>query len=241
MGIKKFRMFVGPNGSGKSTLIAQIDKHYNLGYKVNADVIQNQLNTKGFLDCQNLLPKVVEQKDWFDFIDRNQSDLRITESSKGMFFIKENVLLVKEKINSYQAAFVASFFRELLLHQKSTFSFETVMSHPSKIDFLRLAKNAGFKTYLYFICTRDPEINKERVLNRKQKGGHPVENSKIEKRYYRSLNLLFDAFQLADRVYVLDNSTKKRNVVLEKKASKIEIYNEEIPEWIGQYILDKLE
>lgn len=240
MGSKKFRMFAGPNGSGKSTLITQIDRQYKLGYKVNADVIQDILNRKNFLDCQSILPQVIEQKDWLDFINQNQDDPRLKGFSAEMLFVKENVLVTKGTVDSYQAAFVASFFRELLLRENSTFSFETVMSHPSKIDFMKRAKDAGFKTYLYFICTRDPEINKERVSNRKQKGGHSVENSKIEKRYYRSLNLLFDAFQIADRVYVLDNSTKKRSVILEKKAKKIEIYEDQIPEWIGQYILDKL-
>ena len=58
---------------------------------------------------------------------------------------------------------------------KSTFSFETVMSHHSKVSFLKEVKQAGFKTYLYFICTQDPEINQKRVLNRVSKGGHSVD------------------------------------------------------------------
>ena len=42
--MKRFRMFAGPNGSGKSTLIEDVKKHYNVGYFINADVIEKQLN-----------------------------------------------------------------------------------------------------------------------------------------------------------------------------------------------------
>lgn len=45
----------------------------------------------------------------------------------------------------------------------------------------------GFKSYLYFICTKDLGINKQRVKNRISEGGHAVSDQKIEQRYYRSL------------------------------------------------------
>jgi len=122
---------------------------------------------------------------------------------------------------------------------KSTFSFETVMSHHSKVSFLKEVKQAGFKTYLYFICTQDPEINQKRVLNRVSKGGHSVDEGKIESRYYRSLDLLYEAFNTADRAFVIDSTNQKRNVVLEKKADEIYFQNQNIPEWIARYLIDK--
>jgi predicted ABC-type ATPase len=233
-------MFAGPNGSGKSTLIAQIGNQYNLGFTINADVIKNLLDTQNYFNCSVFYPDTLFQDDWESFLLANKSDHRYSEQLKNKLSIRDNVFVCKNTINSYEAALVATFFREHLLQNKFTFSFETVMSHPSKVEFLNKAKKAGFKTYLYFICTQDPEINKQRVLNRVEKGGHNVDAKKIEDRYYRSLDLLFDAFQIADRAFILDSSNQYRTVVLEKKAGNKIVYEETLPDWVIIYLLDKL-
>ena len=48
------------------------------------------------------------------------------------------------------------------------------MSHISKVEFLREAKRQGYKTYLYYVSTVDPQINIARVKYRVSVGGHPV-------------------------------------------------------------------
>ena len=50
-----------------------------------------------------------------------------------------------------------------------SFSFETVFSHPAKIDILRRAFESGYRTYLYFIATETPEINIARIAQRVQR------------------------------------------------------------------------
>ncbi len=62
---------------------------------------------------------------------------------------------------------------------------------------------AGYKVYLYFVSTESPEINKFRVQARKVQKGHDVPVDKIVSRYYRSLDLLYDACQLAYQVSFL--------------------------------------
>lgn len=62
---------------------------------------------------------------------------------------------------------------------------------------------------------------------------------KIEKRYYRSLNLLYQAFNIADRAFLLDSSNQKRNLILEKKANQIYLHEQIVPEWVAHYLLDK--
>jgi len=233
-------MFAGPNGSGKSTLITQIGDQYKLGFTINADVIKNLLDTQNHFNCNIFYPDILSQEHWESFLLAYKNDERNSEQLKKKLIIRDNVFVCKQAINSYEAALVATFFREGLLQNTFTFSFETVMSHPSKVDFLNKAKKAGFKTYLYFICTQDPEINKQRVLNRVEKGGHNVDVVKIEDRYYRSLDLLFDAFQLADRAFILDSSNQNRTVVLEKNTNDILIHDANIPEWVAVYLLDKL-
>ena len=115
------------------------------------------------------------------------------------------------------------------------------MSHPSKVVFLQKAKEKGFKTYLYFICTQDPEINKLRVFNRVNKGGHDVDEEKIVNRYYRSLDLLFQAFDSADRGFIIDSTFQRKNIILEKKENELLFHANHIPEWVTIYLNDKYE
>lgn len=238
MKTKRFRMFCGPNGSGKSTLISEINKQYNLGYYINADIIKTTCDRHKYLKVADFCSTPIRQYHWELFLKTNLNKLN-SYNIASRLQIKDNIFICKAPINSYDAALIATFFRYTLLKEKNTFSFETVMSHESKVLFLKQAKEAEFKTYFYFVCTQDPEINKQRVINRVQKGGHDVDAMKIEKRYYRSLNLLYQAFNIADRAFLLDSSNQKRNLILEKKANQIYLHEQIVPEWVAHYLLDK--
>ena len=241
--MKRFRMFAGPNGSGKSTLIKEISKDCFIGSYINADEIERKLNETKFIDCNDYLPVSATQEDWNKFkAIIKQEDKRITHETLSSINIKEGVIVIETPINSYIASIIAEFFRFVLIECDKSFSFETVMSHPSKVSFLKKAKENGFKTYLYFISTQDPSININRVKIRVSKGGHNVEEDKIQNRYYKSMELLCDAFLNADRAYIIDNSTDNvKNVLVEKKGKNIKIYSDEMPEWVQVYLLEKIE
>ncbi len=59
-----------------------------------------------------------------------------------------------------------------------------------------------------------PNIAKERVKSRVEKGGHNIENDVIEKRYYESLKNLKKIISKFDKVYFYDNSIKYKNIFL---------------------------
>ena len=111
---------------------------------------------------------------------------------------------------------------------------------------MRQAANSGYKVYLYFVCTESPEINKFRVKEiRVKKSGHDVPADKIESRYNRSLELMFDAAQLADEAYFFDNSGWEFNLFAQARKSngKIELDVMDIPkvpEWFRKYYLAKV-
>ncbi|HKO81524.1 MAG TPA: hypothetical protein VJU78_14065, partial [Chitinophagaceae bacterium] len=69
----------------------------------------------------------------------------------------------KKQINSYHASFIATYLVNKLLLTGQSFCFETVMSHISKVQLLAEAKQAGYKTYLYFVFTDNVELNIARV------------------------------------------------------------------------------
>ncbi|MGS0753670.1 zeta toxin family protein [Roseateles sp. GG27B] len=117
--------------------------------------------------------------------------------------------------NSYVAAVLADAIRRQLLAQGSTFTFETVMSSPDKIAFMGEAQERGYRTYLYFVATDDPDINVARVKLRVSQGGHDVPQDRILARYTRSIGLLDDACAVANRAYVFDNSGEAHELLAE--------------------------
>lgn len=127
--------------------------------------------------------------------------------------------------------------RAACLAARESFSFETVMSHPSKVEVLEAARALGFVTGLYFVATEDPQLNVERVRQRVALGGHPVPEERIVARYHRTLTLLPAAMATADRVVLFDNSYRPaagRAVRLrpfyERSAEGVR-FNPPIPRW----------
>lgn len=98
--------------------------------------------------------------------------------------------------------------REAIKSQKP-FAFETVMSHTARISELLTLKEQGYHIVLTFITTDDPEKNVGRVKLRYETGtttGHYVPPDKVRERYIRTLDLLPKAAEIADTVFVYDNS-----------------------------------
>ncbi len=86
------------------------------------------------------------------------------------------------------------------------YDFETVMSAPDKVDFIRRAKDAGFFVRVFFISTSSPKINASRIAARVMEGGHAVPISKIISRYQKSISNCRIVSSFVDRTYVYDNS-----------------------------------
>jgi predicted ABC-type ATPase len=94
--------------------------------------------------------------------------------------------------------------RTSLLARGQAFVSETVFSHPSKIQLIAQAQQAGFVVALYVVCLDDPQRLLARVQRRVREGGHAVPPEKIIARYSRSLTNLQQAVQIADVAYLYD-------------------------------------
>lgn len=115
------------------------------------------------------------------------------------------------------------------------------MSSDDKIRALERAQDVGFKNYLYYIATDDPDINIQRVQNRVRAGGHSVPEEKIRQRYYRSLNLLLDAIRFSDRAFIFDNSGNENIWLAEvTPTGNIDIKVDEVPDWFYNSIFLKI-
>jgi predicted ABC-type ATPase len=148
------------------------------------------------------------------------------------------------EVNAYLASVTADFLRQKLLERRVSFTFETVMSSPDKVAVLEKAQRLGYRTYLYYIATDDPEINISRVRTRVKRGvGHAVPEDKIVSRYHRSLGLLMNAIHHTNRAYVFDNSTdgQERTWLAEVTNGKVlELKADQIPAWFKRAVLEKI-
>lgn len=107
--------------------------------------------------------------------------------------------------HSYEAAALADSERSAAIAARRSFATETVFSHPSRLEFLRAAREAGYRSSLWVILIPE-ELAVRRVTLRVEQGGHPVREDKIRSRYRRLWRLVRAAIELADETEVLDNS-----------------------------------
>ena len=83
------------------------------------------------------------------------------------------------KAHSYEAALLAEQQRNTLLLNGASFCFETVYSHPAKIDFVARAKALGYAVIMEVIHLERPELNAARVAQRVREGGHDIPTEKL--------------------------------------------------------------
>ncbi|MBD5366215.1 MAG: AAA family ATPase [Bacteroides sp.] len=140
-----------------------------------------------------------------------------------------------------EAAQFCEQWREQCLTDKKSLIFETVMSAPDKLDFIRRAKQAGYFVRIFFISTTNPTINAARIARRVMKGGHDVPIPKIISRYKKSIANCAEIAQVVDRLYVYDNSLEDKKAVPLFRLREGFIgkqYVDIVPEW-AQNILPK--
>jgi predicted ABC-type ATPase len=108
--------------------------------------------------------------------------------------------------HSYDAAKLAEQMRSHLLLNRTSFCFETVYSHPSKIDFVAQAKALGYEVTMVMIHLQSAALNQARVAQRVSEGGHAVPDDKVISRIPRTLQHVKTSIPLCDRVQIYDNS-----------------------------------
>lgn len=238
--IPRLRMFAGPNGSGKSTVNASIDPDL-LGIYINPDELEDEMRKSGFVNL-GLYDIKSSEKEVLDFFSHSSllKNADLVEQARNLKVSNNKLCFQDISVNAYFASVTADFLRRKLLEQKKSFTFETVMSSPDKIELLRSAQNMGYRTYLYYLATSDPEINIERIHSRVRMGGHAVPEDKVISRYKRSLDLLKEAIQFTNRAYIFDNSGHAHIWVAEiTNGKKLEMKTDSMPAWFKTAVWDE--
>lgn len=205
--IRRFRVVAGPNGSGKSTLVTRLATDYAVNFYtlLNADDVYAHLKrTRSYF-----APLPVDGDRLVAYVNGTQfPDGQKEHFRSGAISAKNDCIRFStdEAVNSYTVAMLVNFLQDEFINAGISFSQETVFSHPSKVDAIKKAADAGFRTYLYYVAAEDPAINAARVRDRYAQGGHNVPADKIVARYGRSLANAAEALPHLSRAFFFDNS-----------------------------------
>ncbi|MGF7215671.1 putative ABC-type ATPase [Spirosoma lacussanchae] len=256
-------LFAGPNGSGKTTIVKYVRQNVQYPYPpdtvyLNADDLEQELRRNPFCDLRIFGLSVLPLSRWNRFVltstltDKICQVKRITtEQLLKCVKLVHGVIIIRTvpvegdpdrlDVDSYVAALIIDFIRYALIEARKSFAFETVMSHVDKLDIMQRAKEAGFTVRLYYITTRDADINVARVRFRVASGGHPVNEAKIRSRYIGSLDNLAGALRLSDEAFLFDNSTNGQDSieVARKTGSDLTVSTDLVPDWYITYVEEK--
>lgn len=123
-----------------------------------------------------------------------------------------------QPISDLQAGRIAIARISDLLEKRESFNQETTLSGRSSLRNIRLARDLGYRVYLYYVGIQDPEIAVERIAHRVAIGGHSIEPHVVRKRYDASIRNLSQAISYCEEVHVIDNTNDFHTLARWKKG-----------------------
>lgn len=131
-------------------------------------------------------------------------------SATGLDFINADRIAAlrwpgEEVPHAYEAAAEAAALRERYIADQRSFITETVFSHPSKVELVRQAAEAGYRVHLRVLIV-PVDLSVARVAQRVLEGGHDVPEAKIRQRHDRLWTHVVEAIDVAYETRVYDSS-----------------------------------
>ena len=174
--------FVGPNGSGKSSIVEK------LGLR---SVRSGDTRFKGRIYTDDEAGITI-----LPIVNPDEIARALLQAYEGHSLDEINLIAAK----------TAEEIRNRFANHGVDFAFETVGSHPSKVEFLEELRGNGWTVGTLFVGTNSADINIRRVAARVRAGGHDVPKDKILSRYERCMQLLPRFFLASDFMTIYDNS-----------------------------------
>ncbi|ART70090.1 ATPase [Mycobacterium dioxanotrophicus] len=132
--------------------------------------------------------------------------------------------------HSYDAARIAAQTRAALIERGESFIAETVFSHPSKLELIDHAHQAGYGVVLHAVMIPE-DLAVLRVRHRVEAGGHDVPEDKIRERYQRLWPLVATAAARSESATFYDNSTAKGPRIVAQVAGGFAVGAPTWPKW----------
>lgn len=127
-----------------------------------------------------------------------------------------------------------------LLSRSASFAFETNLAKENEWTQIERLQKRGYRIHLIFISVSDLQILNKRINQRVNTGqGHFVDPVIVELRYKEGLRLLSHNFNIADKLTIIDNSTRV-TYLLEAEKGRIIFRSGELPAWVNENLADRL-
>lgn len=143
----------------------------------------------------------------------------------------------KDSVDQIKAAKIAIQMREDCFREGKTFHEESTLCGKSILRQIDRAKTLGYETYLYYIGVSSPEISKERIRNRVEKGGHFIPDEVVEKRYFESIRNLEEHLNKFDNIMLFDNSNYFKLCYSYSRKDELHFVSKDYPTWLEKAIL----
>lgn len=106
-----------------------------------------------------------------------------------------------------------------LLDAGKSFAIETTLSGTVHVATLRRARELGYETTIVYVFVTTPEVCIARIAARVRRGGHPVPDGDVRRRYVRSKRNFLEVYApLADRWTLFFNGAAQLDMVARKDA-----------------------
>ncbi len=141
---------------------------------------------------------------------------------------------------AYVAAQMAEQQRQASMAEAKSFSFETVMSHISKVELLQQAQAAGYWVIVHFVGLASVADSRARVIQRVHNGGHDVPDEKIEARFARVIENLGHLLDVPDELVIYDNTSFEDpyRVIATLERGRLTELVEIVPAWLAPLNLE---
>lgn len=153
--------------------------------------------------------------------------------------VSPDSIAVEQGLSPIQAGKAAIREQDRLLNAGESFAIDTTFSGNRELSLMKRAAEAGYKVNLIFVCVENTQLCQGRVLERVESGGHAVPPEDIARRYSRSLENLTIALDMAERVFILDNTGVKRRLLLSIENGKVKHLSNNLPQWARDAIPER--
>lgn len=154
--------------------------------------------------------------------------------------VSPDAIAMRNQLSPIQAGKAAIVEQERLLAAGTDFGMDTTFSGTRELSLMARAASVGYKISLVFVCVDTLALCQARILERVDSGGHSVPPQDVARRYGRSLSNLTTAFDLANRVFVLDNTGEKRRLLFSIENGRVKHLAGKLPLWAQEAIPDRL-
>jgi len=167
----------------------------------------------------------------------------VSPAVPGSLFVNADVIAAERwpedpERHSYDAAKIAEETRSRLIDLRRPCIAETVCSHPSKLELVGKARDAGYYVALHVVMIPE-DLSVARVAARVVAGGHSVPEDKIRERHRRLWAIVAEAATSADATTFWDNSFDDGPCQSALLAGGILVGNTSWPTWAPTELTDR--